>query len=169
MPARFFTADTVRGRRFYGGKIIPNRGAWIEIETDQNNVIWVKVDRKRKVPATALLRAFATAQTKNLLKLFTDVNTHPNIDFIEETLKKDPSTTIEERTDRGLQAYSPGDLATADNAKSLIHAMFCNFDRYDLGRVGVYKFNTKFSLGLSEAQYDGTKKSACYHRKNSSW
>ena len=57
-PGAFFTAETVRCRRFYGGKIIPNRGAWIEIETDQNNVIWIKVDRKRKVAATSLLRAF---------------------------------------------------------------------------------------------------------------
>ncbi len=150
----FFTADTVRGRRFYGGKIIPNRGAWIEIETDQNNVIWVKVDRKRKVPATALLRAFGYSTNEELLKLFTDVDTHPNINYIEETLKKDPSTTIEEGLIEVYKRIRPGDLATADNAKSLVHAMFGNFDRYDLGRVGVYKFNTKFSLGLSEAQYD---------------
>ena len=76
------------------------------------------------------------------------------INYIEETLKKDPSTTIEEGLIEVYKRIRPGDLATADNAKSLVHAMFGNFDRYDLGRVGVYKFNTKFSLGLSEAQYD---------------
>ncbi|MBP9695250.1 MAG: DNA-directed RNA polymerase subunit beta, partial [Candidatus Magasanikbacteria bacterium] len=92
----FFTADTVRGRRYYGGKIIPNRGAWIEIETDQNNVIWVKVDRKRKVPATALLRAFGYSTNEEIAALFTDVDNHPNMSFIEETLKKDPSTTVDE-------------------------------------------------------------------------
>jgi DNA-directed RNA polymerase subunit beta len=150
----FFTADTVRGRRYYGGKIIPNRGAWIEIETDQNNVIWVKVDRKRKVPATALLRAFGYSTNEEIAALFTDVDNHPNMSFIEETLKKDPSTTVDEGLIEVYKRIRPGDLATSDNAKSLVHAMFFNFDRYDLGRVGVYKFNTKFSLGLSEADYD---------------
>jgi DNA-directed RNA polymerase subunit beta len=150
----FFTAEVVRGRRFYGGKIIPNRGAWIEIETDMNNVIWVKVDRKRKVPATALLRAFGYGSNEEIERLFADVNTHPNINYIEETLKKDPSSTVDEGLIEVYKRIRPGDLATADNAKSLVHAMFFNFDRYDLGRVGVYKFNTKFALKLSDAQYD---------------
>src|SRR3989339_45262 len=121
----FFTAETVRGRRFYGAKIIPNRGAWIEIETDSNNVIWIKVDRKRKVVATSLLRAFGYSTNEQLHDLF-------------EVYKK----------------IRPGDLATADNAKSLVHAMFFNFDRYDLGRVGVYKFNTRFDLGYVNEDYD---------------
>ena len=87
----FFTAENVRGRRFYGSKIIPNRGAWIEVETDQNNVIWIKVDRKRKVPATALLRALPRVSTnEEIIAGFKDVNNHPNIDFVEATLKKIP-------------------------------------------------------------------------------
>ena len=150
----FFTAENVRGRRFYGAKIIPNRGAWIEIETDQNNVIWVKVDRKRKVAATALLRAFGYSGNEAIAEQFTEVNTHPNIDFVEATLKKDASTTEEEGLIEVYKRIRPGDLATADNARGLIHAMFFNFDRYDLGRVGVYKFNTKFGLGLAEEQFD---------------
>jgi DNA-directed RNA polymerase subunit beta len=150
----FFTAETARGRRYYGGKIIPNRGAWIEIETDQNNVLWVKVDRKRKVPATALLRAFGYRTNEEIEKLFADVNMHPNINYIEETLKKDPSTTVDEGLIEVYKRIRSGDLATVDNAKSLLHAMFFNFDRYDLGRVGVYKFNTKFALNLSEEQFD---------------
>ncbi|MBI5728158.1 MAG: DNA-directed RNA polymerase subunit beta, partial [Candidatus Magasanikbacteria bacterium] len=153
-PGAFFTAEQVRGRRYYGSKIIPNRGAWIEIETDQNNVLWIKVDRKRKVAATALLRAFGYNTNEEIAALFTDVNNHPNIDFIDATLKKDPSTSEEEGLIEVYKRIRPGDLATADNARSLIHAMFFNFDRYDLGRVGVYKFNTKFALGLVEADYD---------------
>ncbi|MEK7680458.1 MAG: DNA-directed RNA polymerase subunit beta [Patescibacteria group bacterium] len=150
----FFTAEIVRGRRYYGAKIIPNRGAWIEIETDMNNVIWVKVDRKRKVAATSLLKAFGFNSDEKLVELFKDVNKHPTVDYLEATLKKD----LAKNTDDGLiEVYKrirPGDLATADNAKSLIYAMFFNFERYDLGRVGVYKFNTKFDLNYKSDDYD---------------
>ena len=153
-PGAFFTAESVRGRRYYGGKIIPNRGAWIEIETDQNHTIWVKVDRKRKVAATSLLRAFGCGESEQIKAAFAAVNNHPNIDFIEATLKKDTAGNEEEGLIEVYKRIRPGDLATADNARSLVQAMFFNFDRYDLGRVGVYKFNTKFNLGLSEAQLD---------------
>ncbi|HOX60547.1 MAG TPA: DNA-directed RNA polymerase subunit beta [Candidatus Magasanikbacteria bacterium] len=150
----FFTAENVRGRRYYGAKIIPNRGAWIEIETDQNNVIWIKVDRKRKVAATALLRAFGFTSNEEMIAKFKDVNIHPNIDYIDATIKKDVSASVEEGLIEVYKRIRPGDLATADNAKSLIHAMFFNFDRYDLGRVGVYKFNTKFQLGLDDKKME---------------
>src|SRR3989344_3632468 len=82
----FFSAENVRGRRYYGAKIIPNRGASIEIETDTNNVIWVKVDRKRKVAATSLLRAFGYENDEKLIDLFKDANNHPSIDYIEATI-----------------------------------------------------------------------------------
>jgi len=150
----FFTAEDLRGRKFYGAKIIPNRGAWIEVETDQNNVIWVKVDRKRKVAATSLMRALGVGDDEAIKKIFADVNTHPNIDYVEETLKRDVAHNEDEGLIEVYRRIRPGDLATSDNARSLIHAMFLNFDRYDLGKVGVYKFNTKFNLNLTEPDYD---------------
>lgn len=150
----FFTAETVRGRRYYGAKIIPNRGAWIEVETDLNNVMWIKVDRKRKVAASSLLRAFGFEQDEQILDLFKDVNNHPNINYVEAMLKKDLAKNMDEGLIEVYKRIRPGDLATADNAKSLIYAMFFNFDRYDLGRVGVYKFNTKFDLNLNFEDYD---------------
>ena len=153
-PGVFFTAEIVRGRRFYGGKIIPNRGAWIEIETDQNNVIWIKVDRKRKVAATSLLRAFGIGADEKIKKLFEDVNIHPNIDFIDATLKKDIATNEDEGLIEVYKRIRPGDLATADNARSLVQAMFLNFERYDLGRVGVYKFKTKFGIKMNDKKLD---------------
>ena len=153
-PGAFFTASAVRGRRYYGGKIIPNRGAWIEIETDQNNVIWIKVDRKRKVAATSLLRAFGVGANEEIIKLFSEVDSHPNIKFIENTLEKDAAGDESEGLIEVYKRIRPGDLATADNARSLIHAMFFNFDRYDLGHVGVYKFDTKFSLKIDKKDYE---------------
>src|SRR3989339_391680 len=150
----FFTAESVRGRRYYGAKMIPNRGAWLEIETDMNNVMWVKVDRKRKVAATSLLRAFGYEDDEKITELFKDVNKHPNIDYIDATIKKDLAKNMDEALIEVYKRIRPGDLATADNAKSLIYAMFFNFDRYDLGKVGVYKFNTKFDLNYSNEDYD---------------
>ncbi len=150
----FFTAENIRGRRYYGAKIIPNRGAWIEIETDMNNVVWIKVDRKRKMAATSLLRAFGVESDEKIMEAFKDVNNHPSVDYVDATIKKDIAKTQEEGLIEVYKRIRPGDLATADNAKSLIFAMFFNFDRYDLGRVGVYKFNTKFDLGYKNDDYD---------------
>lgn len=153
-PGAYFTNEQIRSRNYYGAKLIPNRGAWIEIETDANNVIWVKVDRKRKVAVTSLLRAFGYGNNEEIIKLFEDVNNHSSIDYIESTLKKDAATSEEEGLIEVYKRIRPGDLATADNAKSLIHAMFFNFDRYDLGRVGMYKFDTKFGLDMNEDEYE---------------
>ncbi|MDO8626141.1 MAG: DNA-directed RNA polymerase subunit beta [Candidatus Magasanikbacteria bacterium] len=150
----FFTAENVRGRRYYGAKIIPNRGAWIEIETDQSNVVWIKVDRKRKVAATSLIRAFGMKSNEDIAQAFAGVNKHPSLDFVEATIKKDNATSMDEGLIEVYKRIRPGDLATADNAKSLIYAMFFNFERYDLGRVGVYKFNTKFDLGYSYEDFE---------------
>ena len=149
----YFSAENVRGRKYYGAKIIPNRGAWIEIETDQNNVLWVKIDRKRKVSVASLLRAFGYETDEQITELFKDVDIHPNINFIENTLKKDLAKDTNEGLIEVYKKIRPGDLATADNAKSLIHAMFFNFDRYDLSPVGVYKFDTKFDLNLNYEDY----------------
>ncbi|MBI2484977.1 DNA-directed RNA polymerase subunit beta [Candidatus Uhrbacteria bacterium] len=146
----FFTADVYRGRRYYGAKIIPNRGAWLEFETDPKNVIWVKIDRKRKVPVTSLLRAFGISADEELLAMFKDVDTHPTNRYLESTIAKDAAKNEEEGLKEVYKRIRPGDLATAENAKSLIHAMFFNFDRYDLHKVGRYKFNIRFGLEVNE-------------------
>lgn len=146
----FFSAEVVRGRCYYGAKIIPNRGAWLEFETDAKNVIWVKIDRKRKVAVTALLRAFGYTTDKEILDLFSDIDTHPMNKYIETTIAKDISTNEEEGLKEVYKRIRPGDLATADNARQLIHSMFFNFDRYDLGAVGRYKFNLRFGVDNPE-------------------
>ncbi|MEK9131127.1 MAG: DNA-directed RNA polymerase subunit beta [Patescibacteria group bacterium] len=145
----FFTAEVSRGRRYYGAKIIPNRGAWLEFETDTKNVMWVKIDRKRKVPVTALLRAFGYDNDEQILELFKDVDTHPLNKYVEATIAKDISKNEEEGLKEVYRRIRPGDLATVDNARQLIHSMFFNFDRYDLGTVGRYKFNLRFDLDTS--------------------
>lgn len=151
----FFTASMTHGRRYYGAKIIPNRGAWLEFETDTNNVLWVKIDRKRKVAATSLLRAFGIGSDEEIQRLFEDVDIHPLNKYIEATLAKDVASNEEEGYTEVYKRIRPGDLATTDNARSLIHSMFFNFDRYDLGTVGRYKFNKRFDL---ETEHDFVSK-----------
>jgi len=146
----FFTADVYRGRRYYGAKIIPNRGAWLEFETDPKNVIWVKIDRKRKVAVTSLLRAFGYPTDEEITELFKDIDTHPTNHYIESTLNKDAASDEDEGLIEVYKRIRPGDRATADNAKSLIHSMFFNFDRYDLGKVGRYKFNLRFNMETTD-------------------
>ncbi len=146
-PGVFFTGEVAKGRRLYGAKVIPNRGAWLEFEADTNSVIWVRIDRKRKVAATSLLRAFGYSSEEEILALFKDVDTGET-SFIKNTLKKDVATNMEEGLIEVYRRIRPGDMATADNAKSLIYAMFFNFARYDVGRVGRYKINQLFGFDL---------------------
>ncbi|HTK05526.1 MAG TPA: DNA-directed RNA polymerase subunit beta, partial [Candidatus Eisenbacteria bacterium] len=150
----FFTSELTRGRKYFGAKIIPNRGAWLEMETDSSNVIWVKIDRKRKVAVTSLLRAFGYSTNEEMLELFKDIDRHPSIKYIENTLGKDASTTEEEGLKEVYKRIRPGDLATTDNARSLIYSMFFNFDRYDLGKVGRYKFAQRFAIEYSKEQIE---------------
>ncbi len=142
----FFTAESMRGRRYYGAKIIPNRGAWLEIETDANNVISVKIDRKRKVSITALLRAFGYGSTEEIVPLFADVDTDPEAPYLQATLAKDTSRNEAEGLREVYRRIRPGDLATTENARELIYKMFFSFDRYDFGRVGRYKINQRFGF-----------------------
>jgi len=144
----FFTSEVFGEKKYYGAKIIPNRGSWLEIETDINSVIWVKIDRKRKIAITALLRAFGHSSDEEILEIFKDIDTHPEISYIKNTLAKDPASNEGEGLIEVYKRIRPGDLATVDNAKSLIYAMFFNFDRYDFGKVGRYKINQRFSQDL---------------------
>ncbi len=153
-PGVYYTSEGYRGRRYYGTKVIPNRGAWLEMETDTNNVIWVKIDRKRKVAVTSLLRAFGYGTNEEIVSLFKDVDNHPNIRFIINTLEKDLASNEDEGLIEIYKRIRPGDLATADNAKSLIHSMFFNFDRYDLGIVGKYKFSQRFDTKMAKADIE---------------
>src|SRR3990172_4827013 len=142
-PGVFFSAIYSRGRNYYGGKVIPNRGAWLEFDTDSNGVIGVKIDRKRRIPVTALLRVFGLSIDEDILEAFRDVDTNPDFKYIQNTLDKDPSKNADEGFKEVYKRIRPGDLATVDNARSLIEAMFFNFDRYDLSEVGRYKFSQR--------------------------
>jgi DNA-directed RNA polymerase subunit beta len=145
-PGVFFTSEFSRGKHLYGAKIVPNRGAWLELDTDNAGVIGVKIDRKRRIPITALLRVFGLSSNDEITQAFKDVDTNPDLKYIQTTLEKDASTNADEGFKEVYKRIRPGDLATVDNARSLITAMFFNFERYDLSEVGRYKFNQRLNF-----------------------
>lgn len=144
-PGVFFTREG--NANYFAAKIIPNRGAWLEIETSQNGVITVKIDRKRKIAATALLRAFGYGSDQEIKDLFKDVDTG-EVKFIDETLAKDPSSSTAEALMEVYRRIRPGDMATVENSKSLIDSMFFDYKRYDFSKVGRYKINKRLGLDV---------------------
>ncbi len=164
----FFTSQFSRGQQLFGAKIIPNRGAWLEFETDSEKSIGVKINRKRKAPVTTLLRAFAALENQTgadlsnekIKDLFCKLNTGEN-DYIEATLKKDLSRTNGEAFVEIYKRIRPGDLATEDNARSFIEAMF-SFERYDLGDVGRWKMEQR----LAEIKRDSNKRFGSFGTKS---
>ncbi len=144
-PGVYFTLETdpTSGRDLCYAKLIPNRGAWLEFETSNKDVVSVKVDRKRKIPITTLLRAMdqdeeETDETKlgineRLIALFDDVDTHPDHQYIRSTLEKEPCQNKQEALLEFYRRLRPGDPPTLENARGLITSLFFNPRRYDLG------------------------------------
>lgn len=147
----FFTAQEVRGRKLFGAKIIPSRGAWIELETDPEGVLYVRIDKKRKFPVSTLLRALGAKTDKDILSLF------PKNNFakahIEKTLAKDHAKTVEDAYIEIHKRLRDGDLATAENAKEFFESIF-GAERYDLSKVGRFRFNNRFSKSMSDKEID---------------
>ncbi|HEY7340592.1 MAG TPA: DNA-directed RNA polymerase subunit beta [Ktedonobacterales bacterium] len=170
-PGVYFTADTdpTTGRQLFAAKLIPNRGAWLEFETSNRDILSVKIDRKRKIPITTLLRAMAaigdrdpgkTSDTpemktdEGILKAFEMVDPETGNTFVSRfvrtTLEKDNVKTPEEALLEVYRKLRPGDPATIDNARQLVNNLFYAPRRYDLGSVGRYKLNRKLDLAIPQ-------------------
>ena len=132
--------DTKTGKRTYTSTVMPLRGAWLEYETDGNDIFYVRVDRTRKVPVTTLLRAIGLVTDDQIRDLF------GNEELIEATIVKDPIKTQEEALIEIYKKLRPGELPTVEAARSLFDGLFYDNRRYDLAKVGRYKFDQKLSL-----------------------
>jgi DNA-directed RNA polymerase subunit beta len=143
----FFTADPHGTTNHYGAKVIPVRGAWLEFETAANGAIYVKIDRKRKIAVTTLLRALGMTE-QAIVEAFKHVN-QGSTDYVQATLDKDPSKSTNEALIEVYRRQRPGDLATVDNARTMIENMFYNFKRFDFGRVGRYKINKRLNMDIA--------------------
>ena len=141
----FFTADEHNGKRYYGAKVIPGRGAWLEFETTPGGCIYVKIDRRRKIPITTFLRALGIASDEEIRAQFTEIDNGP-ISYINSTLEKDTSTSQATALLEVYRRLRPGDLATVENAKSMIERTFFDYRRYDCSRVGRFKLNRRLGF-----------------------
>ncbi|HEY4386796.1 MAG TPA: DNA-directed RNA polymerase subunit beta [Ktedonobacteraceae bacterium] len=166
-PGVYFTVDedATTGKKLYAAKLIPGRGAWLEFETSNKNLLTVKIDRKRKLPVTTLLRAIASlakdqwhnedldlSTDQGILDAFAGVDNDATIRYIQATLDRDPVKREEEALLELYKKLRPGDPATLDNARSLVKNLFFNARRYDLGSVGRYKLNRKLDLSIPQSQ-----------------
>ncbi|MBR6964850.1 DNA-directed RNA polymerase subunit beta [Candidatus Saccharibacteria bacterium] len=140
----FFTADHIGLRNYYGAKVIPGRGAWLEFETAANGSINVKIDRRRKVPVTTFMRALGMTKSEIKSK-FEQVDTG-EINYIDSTFEKDTTSTQGEALLEVYRRLRPGDLATVENAKSMIERTFFDPKRYDYSNVGRFKINSRLGF-----------------------
>ncbi len=132
------------GKALYGCTVIPNRGAWLELESDANDVMYVRLDRTRKLPATVLLRALGYGHNDDILALFN------NDELIQPTIEKDTTSNEPEALIEIYKRLRPGDPPTVDSARNLIHSLFFDHKRYDLAKVGRYKINKKLGLDVDK-------------------
>jgi DNA-directed RNA polymerase subunit beta len=143
----FFTSDQHGSSNLYGAKVIPGRGAWLEFETSAAGALFVKIDRKRKIAVTTLLRALGVTEAR-MRETFKHVDSGKT-SYLDATLEKDPTKGQNDALIEVYRRLRPGDLATVDNAKSLIENMFYNYKRFDFSRVGRYKINKRLDLDVA--------------------
>ena len=147
----FFTANELKGKTFFGAKVIPARGVWMEIESDSDGTIYARIDRKRKFPITSLLRILGAKTNEDIFAFFK--GNELAMKAIELTLAKDHAKTVDEAYIEIHKRLRDGDLATADNAREYIGSIF-NADRYDINRVGRFRFNKRFGKSMDEKELE---------------
>ncbi|HKZ50388.1 MAG TPA: DNA-directed RNA polymerase subunit beta, partial [Dehalococcoidia bacterium] len=158
-PGAYFTLerDPTSGRQLCYAKLIPNRGAWLEFETTNKDVLYVKVDRRRKLPATILLRAAdqepglserELGTNERLSRFFTEIDGNPEHHYIQATTEREPCQNREDAVLEFYRRMRPGDPPTRDSASALLNTTFFNPRRYDMGQVGRYKVNKRLRLQI---------------------
>ena len=145
-PGVYFKCDpSPTGKRLYNATMIPNRGAWLKIETDSNDIIHVKIDKNRKILATTLLKAMGITVSEMESKF-----TH--FEFLKKTLEKDPTETTDEALIELYKKLRPGDPASPQGGRQILESRFVDKKKYDIGRVGRYKLNKKLNLNIPNNQ-----------------
>ncbi|MCR2035617.1 DNA-directed RNA polymerase subunit beta [Adlercreutzia mucosicola] len=150
-PGVYFAAerDKTSDKTIYNAKVIPSRGAWLEFETDKRDLLSVRIDRKRKQPATLLVRALGLAETREEI-----IELLGSSEMVLRTLDRDPATTKEESLIELYKRFRPGEPPTIDSARTLLDGLFFNPQRYDLAKVGRYKMDKK--LGFAPEENDSS-------------
>ena len=147
----FFTASESKGKTLFGAKIIPARGAWVEVESEADGVVYVKIDRKKKFPISSLLRVLGVTTEKDMIALVKDIPRGE--EYIKATVAKDPAKTIDDSYIEIYRRLRDGDLATVDNARDFVNSIFAP-ERYDLSEIGRHHFNNRFGLSTEKKATD---------------
>jgi len=147
-PGAYFSGDRDRttGRMLYTAEIRPLHGSWLEFEVNKNDIIWARIDKRRKLPATTLLRAMGLESDKEMEAIFSEFDSDKEHRYLEATLEKDSTTNREEALLEIYRKTRPGEPAVLENAENLFHSLFFDSRRYNLGKVGRYKINKKLGL-----------------------
>lgn len=145
----FFTSDEIKGKKYFGAKIIPSRGAWVEIETDVDGALYVRIDRKRKFPITSLLRIRGGKDEKHILGLF--ASSPQAIANLTTTFEKDHAKTSDGAFIEIHKRLRDGEIGSVENAKEFINSIF-ESERYDLSKVGRFRFNKRFEKSMDEKE-----------------
>ena len=147
-PGIFFQGaiDQATGRMLYNAEVRPMRGSWLEFSIGRNDVTTVRIDRRRKFPATVFLRSLGISQDKEIISLFQETDKDPKHHYIESTIQKDPTKTKEEALIEIYRKIRPGEPAILENAENLLNNMFFSPRRYDLSKIGRFKINKRLNL-----------------------
>jgi len=150
-PGVYFAGeqDRTTGRMLYGCEVRPLHGSWLEFEVNKNDVLWARIDKRRKLPVTTLLRAMGLETNKEILAAFADFDVDREHQYIKATLEKDAAVSREEALLEIYRKIRPGEPAVLDNAQSLFESLFFDPRRYNLGKVGRYKINRKLDLSVA--------------------
>ncbi|MEK9168018.1 MAG: DNA-directed RNA polymerase subunit beta [Patescibacteria group bacterium] len=151
-----FTANEVKGKKYFGAKIIPARGAWMEVEADPDGTLYARIDKKRRFPAASLIRVRAKMSDEKILKLFKDPVA---AEVMKECFAKDTAKTLEESYMEIHKRLRDGEMATPENAKEYIESIF-SAEKYDLSPVGRFRFNRRFGKGAGDKDEKGKTLSA---------
>ncbi|MEI7688962.1 MAG: DNA-directed RNA polymerase subunit beta [Candidatus Nomurabacteria bacterium] len=147
----FFTEAESKGKRYFGAKIIPARGVWIEIESDSDGAVYVRIDKKRKFSVASLLRVLGLTTDESMLKAFGD--NEDLLKIVKTCIEKDPAKTLSESYIEIYKRLRDGDLATSENAKEFMNILLSN-ERYDLSPVGRFRFNKRFEKSMDEKEME---------------
>ena len=157
-PGVYFSGnlDTSSGRMLYQAEVRPFRGSWLEFEVTKNDVVAARIDKKRKITATTILRAMGVQSDSEILRIFSEIDKDKDHKYIAKTIEKDPAKSQEEALLEVYRKLRPGEPVVLDNAEGLFHGLFSDPRRYDLGKVGRYKINKRLGINIPNDKQNWT-------------
>ncbi|MEI6729382.1 MAG: DNA-directed RNA polymerase subunit beta [bacterium] len=158
-PGLLYTREVEKGAFVYSAKIIPNRGIWLDLMVGGDNVIYARIDRKKKFPITQILKLFGITKESDITDLFKDVDNDERISYIQTTLEKDPAFGVEDAVNQIYKKLRPGDIVSIEQGKKYLLSLFSDEAKYDFGSVGRYKFELRLGMKskiVNETDYKKT-------------